>query len=67
MQAQEKVGEKLSKFHSHSYRPKQTTKCILVINNRTRNRLNVFNLASGYMEIKHSCLPNWIGIWKIKK
>ena len=67
MQAQEKVGEKLSKYDSHSYKPKETTKCILVVNNKTKNKTNVYNLASGDMETKHKCLPNWIGIWKIKK
>lgn len=67
MQVQEIVGEKLNKFHSHSYRPKETTKCILVVNTRKKDKMNIYNIASGDMEVKHSCLPHWAGIWKIKK
>lgn len=66
MQAQEKVGVKLNKVYSHSYRPTVKTKCILVVNNLDKTTIKVYNLTSEYLETKHPLLKNWKGIWKIK-
>ena len=63
MQVQETVGEKQNSFESFSYTPKETTKCILVLCFKS---MKIYNIASGYDETKQSCLPHWIGVWKLK-